>query len=175
VALFDNYRLALEEVERKLARPLTGDPTRGEKAVLAAINSRRLGDVRGLLERDNTVGPDAKDLFEAHLREQAGGRWQTFKTWEVSLPLPIWDEYARESRLNRMPISRCLSSAIRRDYERRQAALDPAESLHAAIQAYHATQLQMLEAVRELLDRLGDIQNISLHVRRIASHLKVAS
>lgn len=174
MALFDRFRLTLEDAEGRLSRPLTGDPSRGEKAVLAAINAKRFEDARRLLDRDASVGADAKTLFETHLRAQAA-RWETFKSWDISLPLPIWDEYARDSRLGHTSISRCLSAAIRRDYDRRMAALEPIDALRADIRAYHATQMQILEEARELVSRLGDIQNMSLQLRRIAMHLKVAS
>jgi len=153
MALFDRFHLTLEEAEAALHRPLTGDPSRGEKAILAAINGGRYNDARRLAESPG-LRQDAKDLFLGHLTAQAE-RWQAMKAWKVSIPLPVFDEYAREARVNRTSISRCLTAAIKRDYERRLAVAEPVDTLRAEVRAYHATQLQFLEEMRGLVGRLG--------------------
>ena len=97
------------EVEEHLKRPLNGDPTRGERGVLVALTRRKVADVRRSLELDDTLKPDFKELVAEYVLalEQ---RWQGSKGWRVQVPLPVWDEYARESRMSQRPIGECLSA-----------------------------------------------------------------
>src|SRR5262245_47181293 len=111
---FANYRLALEEVERALNRPLTGDPSGGEHAVLAALNRDRLGDVGRLLGRDGSLGPDFRELLEERLR-MAQLRQRDVKSWSVVLPVAILDEYRKLARRANVGISDILREAIQRD------------------------------------------------------------
>src|SRR5687767_6853862 len=85
--------LSWEEVERRLGRPLTGDPTRGERGVVAALGRTRIDAVRQSLERDASLGADFKDVISAHLAEMER-RWHTSKSWRVQVPGPVWEEYA---------------------------------------------------------------------------------
>ena len=128
MALFERFHLSQEEAEARLKRALTGDPTRGEIGLLAALSANKLDDVQSRLARDATLGADLRELVAEHL-QKARARWETRKAWSVTLPLPVWDEYARESRITGRSITECLVSAIRRDYERRKgtagAAGDP--------------------------------------------------
>jgi hypothetical protein len=92
VPLFDRYHLSQDEAEARLKRPLTGDPTRGEIGLLAALVSNKLDDVQSRLARDATLGADLRELVSEHLKK-ARARWETRRAWSVTLPLPLWDEY----------------------------------------------------------------------------------
>ncbi|SRR5712692_3604066 len=96
--LFGRFHLSQEEAEARLKRALTGDPTRGEIGLLAALNSNKHDDVQSRLARDTGLGTDLRELVGEHL-QKSRARWETRRAWSVTLPLPIWDEYARESRL----------------------------------------------------------------------------
>jgi hypothetical protein len=164
--LFDRYHLSQEEAEARLKRPLTGDPTRGEIGLLAALSANKLDDVQTSLARDATIGQDLRDLVAEHL-QKARSRWETRKAWSVTVPLPIWDEYARESRITGRSVSECLVAAIRRDYERRKGTVEPLEALDQNVRAFHAAATQLLQETRAVLDRVGPLQEISVRLSRI--------
>lgn len=135
--------LSDEEVERQLGRPLTGDPTRGERGVMAALGRTRIDAVRRSLEHDGTLGADFKECIGAHLADMER-RWQTSKAWRVQIPGPVWEEYARESRMSQRTIADCLSTAIQRDYERRMQASDPLAALEREVRGFHEAALAIL-------------------------------
>jgi hypothetical protein len=168
MAMFERYHLSQEEAEARLKRALTGDPTRGEIGLLAALGANKLDDVEGRLARDATLGADLRELVAEHL-QKARVRWETRKAWSVTLPLPVWDEYARESRLTGRSITECIVSAIRRDYDRRKGTLEPLESLDENVRAFHAAANQLLQEAREILERVGPLQEISMRLSRIES------
>jgi hypothetical protein len=101
--------------------------------------------------------------------QKARARWETRKAWSVTLPLPIWDEYARESRITGRSITECLVAAIRRDYERRKGTLEPLETLDQNVRAFHATANQLLQEARQVLERVGPLQEIGMRLTRIES------
>ena len=168
MALFERFHLSQEEAEARLKRALTGDPTRGEIGLLAALVANKLDDVQGRLARDATLGADLRDLVAEHL-QKARARWETRKAWSVTLPLPVWDEYARESRITGRSVTECLVSAIRRDYERRKGTVEPLETLDQNVRAFHAAATQLLEETRTVLERVGPIQEIGMRLSRIES------
>ena len=67
MALFERFHLSQEEAEARLKRTLTGDPTRGEIGLLAALSANKLDDVEGRLARDATLGADFRELVAEHL------------------------------------------------------------------------------------------------------------
>ena len=166
--LFDRYHLSQEEAEARLKRALTGDPTRGEIGLLAALSANKLDDVQSRLARDATLGQDIRDLVTEHL-QKARARWETRRAWSVTLPLPVWDEYAREARITGRSITECLVSAIRRDYERKKGTLEPMETLDQNVRAFHAAATQLLEEARQVLERVGPLQEIGMRLSRIES------
>jgi hypothetical protein len=85
----------------------------------------------------------------------------------VTLPLPVWDEYAREARITGRSITECLVSAIRRDYERKKGTLEPMETLDLNVRAFHAAATQLLEEARQVLERVGPLQEIGMRLARI--------
>jgi hypothetical protein len=85
----------------------------------------------------------------------------------VTLPLPVWDEYARESRLTGRSITECLVSAIRRDYDRRKGAVDPLEALDQNVRAFHAAATQLLHEARQVVERVGPLNEIGMRLTRI--------
>ena len=52
------------------------------------------------LGRDASIAADLRELVTEHF-QKARARWETRKAWSVTVPLPVWDEYARESRVTR--------------------------------------------------------------------------
>src|SRR5574340_1067546 len=119
MSLFERFHLTQDEAEARLKRPLSGNPTRGEIGLLGLLNVNRLEDAQAQLARDDTIGADLRELVGAHL-QKARLRWETRKAWSVTLPVPVWDEYAREARVTGRSITECLVAAIRRDYDRRK-------------------------------------------------------
>jgi hypothetical protein len=170
MALFERFHLSQEEAESRLKRALTGDPTRGEIALLAALGANKLDDVQSCLARDATLGTDLRELVAEHL-QKARARWQTRKAWSVTLPLPIWDEYARESRVTGRSVTECLVSAIRRDYERKKGTLEPLETLDQNVRAFHSAATQLLEEARQVMERVGPLQEIGMRLARIEGAL----
>src|SRR6266581_6763680 len=168
--LFERFHLSQEEAEARLKRSLTGDPTRGEIGLLAALNANKHDDVQNRLARDASLGADLRELVAEHL-QKSRARWETRRAWSVTLPLPIWDEYARESRLTGRSITECLVSAIRRDYERRKGTLEPLETLDENVRAFHAAATQLLAEARQVLDRVGPLKEIGMRLTRIESAL----
>jgi hypothetical protein len=166
MALFERFHLSQEEAEARLKRALTGDPTRGEIGLLAALSANKLDDVQSRLARDATLGADLRELVAEHF-QKARARWETRKAWSVTLPLPVWDEYARESRITGRSITECLVSAIRRDYERRKGTVEPLETLDQNVRAFHAAATQLLEETRTVLERVGPLQEIGMRLSRI--------
>jgi hypothetical protein len=166
--LFERFHLSQEEAEARLKRALTGDPTRGEIGLLAALVANRLDDVQSRLARDATLGADLRELVADHL-QKARVRWETRKAWSVTLPLPIWDDYAREARITGRSITECLVSAIRRDYERKKGTLEPLETLDQNVRAFHAAATQLLQEARQVIERVGPLQEISMRLARIES------
>ena len=166
MALFERFHLSQEEAESRLKRALTGDPTRGEIGLLAALNANKYDDVQSRLTRDSSLGADLRDLVAEHL-QKAKARWETRKAWSVTLPLPVWDEYARESRITGRSITECLASAVRRDYEQRKGTLEPLETLDQNVRAFHAAAAQLVVEARQVLERVGPLQDISMRLARI--------
>lgn len=164
--LFERFHLSQEEAEARLKRALAGDPTRGEIGLLAALTANKLDDVQSRLARDATLGQDLRDLVSEHL-QKARARWETRRAWSVTLPLPVWDEYAREARITGRSITECLVSAIRRDYERKKGTLEPVETLDQNVRAFHAAATQLLEEARLVLERVGPLQEIGMRLARI--------
>jgi hypothetical protein len=170
MALFERFHLSQEEAEARLKRALTGDPTRGEIGLLAALVANKLDDVQSRLARDGTIGADLRELVAEHLHK-ARARWETRRAWSVTLPLPIWDEYARESRITGRSITECLGSAIRRDYERRRGTTEPLETLDQNVRAFHAAATQLLQETRQVIERVGPLQEIGMRLTRIENAL----
>lgn len=168
MALFERFHLSQEEAEARLKRALTGDPTRGEIGLLAALGANKLDDVQGRLARDTTLGADLRELVAEHL-QKARARWETRKAWSVTLPLPVWDEYARESRITGRSITECLVSAIRRDYDRKKGTLEPLETLDQNVRAFHAAAAELLTQARSVLQQVGPLNEISMRLSRIES------
>jgi hypothetical protein len=168
--LFERFHLSQEEAEARLKRALTGDPTRGEIGLLVSLNANKHDDVQSRLARDSSLGADLRELVADHL-QKSRTRWETRRAWSVTLPLPIWDEYARESRLTGRSITECLASAIRRDYERRKGTTEPLETLDQNVRAFHSAATQLLQEARQVMDRVGPLQEIGMRLARIESAL----
>ena len=168
--LFAKLAVTVEEAESALKRPLTGDPSRGEHAVLSALDGTRLNDARRLLERDPLIRPDFRELIEEKLRA-AQTEPGELKSWAVSLPAALFEEYAQMARLANIPVGDCLAAAIQRDADQRHQMLDLLGELNKAVLAYHRAAKQMLDELDDLLRRLGIVQEISARIARIEQAL----
>jgi hypothetical protein len=157
--------LSDEEVERRLGRPLTGDPTRGERGVMVALGRTRIDAVRRSLEHDGTLGADFKEFIGAHLADMER-RWQTSKAWRVQIPAPVWEEYARESRMSQRTIAECLSAAIQRDYERRMDVSDSVVMLEREVRGFHATAMAILQRL-EAAEAAAGKRDVTRQLQRI--------
>ena len=85
------------------------------------------------------------------------------------MPLAIWDEYARESRITGRSITECLAAAVRRDYDRRQGILEPLETLDLNVRAFHTAATRLLDEARSIIDRMGPMQEIVMRLARVES------
>lgn len=164
--LFDRFHVSQEEAEARLKRSLTGDPTRGEIGLLAALVANKPDDVQSRLARDATLGADFRELVVEHL-QKARARWETRRAWSVTLPIPIWDEYARESRITGRSITECLVSAIRRDYDRKRGTLEPVETLDQNVRAFHSAATQLLQEARQVIESIGHLSDVGMRLTRI--------
>ncbi len=165
-ALFERLHLSQAEAEAGLKRTLMGDPTRGEIALLAVLNANKFEDVQRQLEHDASLGQDLRELVTEHMRK-ARGRWEVRKVWSVTVPLPVWEEYAREARLTGRSITESLAAAIRRDFDRRKGSLEPLEMLDQDVRAFHAAASQLLREARQIIERVGSLSDIGMRLARI--------
>ena len=62
-------------------------------------------------------------------------------------------------------------SAIRRDYERRKGTTEPLETLDQNVRAFHAAATQLLQETRQVIERVGPLQEIGMRLARIESTL----
>jgi hypothetical protein len=166
MALFERFHLSQDELETRLKRPLSGDPTRGEIGLVAALNANKYDEVRSRLDRDATIGDDLREAIAEHI-QKARARWEARRTWSVSMPLAIWDEYARESRITGRSITECLAVALRRDYDRRKGVVDPLDALDRNVRMFHTAATQLLEEARVIVERLGPVQEINMRLARL--------
>lgn len=165
MALFPSNDLSLKDVERELNRPLSGDPSEGEVALFFAFQALRFEQVRRTLDRDDRIGKDCRALFERKLQELL--RQGEQKSWSVSLPMPLILEYAQMARASATTIAACLRAAIERDAARRKQDLTVASSLEQAVHEYHRATLVLTGEVRDLVARVGAIQDLAMRMTRL--------
>jgi hypothetical protein len=146
LTLFADRHLSVEQVETRLKRSLRGDPTQGEIAVLSALNADDEKQVRWGL-RTPGIGPDFRQLIEAHLRDHRG-REAGLRYISIGVPPATWDEYAKEARLTGRRPSECLADAIERDRQARAEAADVRGSLERNLREFINTARQMLDELR---------------------------
>jgi hypothetical protein len=164
VGVFGQMRLSDQEAEGRLKRPVNGDPTSGERGLLSALAAERMDEVHRLLEHDETLGADFKEVVAEFLERAAHARG-AFRGWRVQVPFAVWREYARESQTTRTALSDCLAAAIERDYERRQQSRDPLEALTKEVRAFHTAASQVLEEIRRLGLSAADVRSLAQRVR----------
>jgi hypothetical protein len=168
------HSLSSEEVERRLGRPLTGDPTRGERGVVAALGRTRIEAVRQSIEGDRSLGADFKEVITTHVAEMEY-RWHTSKAWRVQIPGPVWEEYAHESRMSQRTVAECLSAAIQRDYDHRMRAADPVAALAADVRALHAIAAAIVGRLEATDRAAASIKDLGRQLQRIEDALVVGA
>jgi hypothetical protein len=62
-----------------------------------------------------------------------------------------------------------LASAIERDYERRKGTTEPLETLDQNARAFLAAATQLLTEARQVMERVGPLQEIGMRLARIES------
>ena len=112
---------------------------------MAAPNTNKSNDVQGGLARDTALGSGTCATSWPSTCRKARARWETRKAWSLTLPLPVWDEHARKSRMTGRSITECLASAVRRDHEQRSYTLERLEALDQNVRALHAAASQLLQ------------------------------
>jgi hypothetical protein len=112
--LFQDFQVSVDAAEKALGRRLRGDPCRGERAVLAALNRGRLGQARHQLDGD--VGADFRVLVLERWRG-AELRLEGARVFRVRLRRDVWTFYAREAWKTGTSLAESLSSAIERDFK----------------------------------------------------------
>jgi hypothetical protein len=112
-------------------------------------------------------GRSDRALSGASKRRDPCARSETRKAWSVTLPLPVWDECARESPIAGRSITECLVSAIWRDQERRKGTLEPLETLDQNVRAVRSAASQLLQEARQVMERVGPLQEIGMRLARI--------
>lgn len=167
---FASYQLSVEDVEKKLMRPVGGDPSGGERALLLALNGDRLSDVRRILQLDPNLGPDFRELIEERLRA-AQLRPGAVKSWTVVLPVEVLEDYARLARLANTGIGTALREAVLRDYRVRQEGIDAVAALSERVLGYHRAASQVLEEAKGVVARLGSVQDLSMRLTRLEKAL----
>ncbi len=169
MALFPTNELTTEDVARELKRPLNGDPSTGEVALVYAFKALRLDEVRHKLALDPRIGKDCRALIECKLEELL--RQGEQKSWSVTLPVPLFQEYAQMARTSATTIGAYLRAAIERDSARRKQDLDVAASLEQAVRDYNRATTVLLGEVRDLVARLGSIQDLAMRITRLEKSL----
>jgi hypothetical protein len=114
IPLFSRFSLTRAQAEEALGRDLTGDPSQGEKAALHA-----LADLDFKLARDLLDGPDVADDFRALIEDrldQAALRQGQHFVVSALVNGNAYDHYARLARLQGVPLSSVVGSAIERDF-----------------------------------------------------------
>jgi hypothetical protein len=125
---------------------------------------------RRALDHDANLGADLRELVAEHMKK-ARASWETRKAWSITVPLPVWDEYAHEARLTGRSITECLVAAIGRDYHRRRGTVEPLETLDQEVRAFHAAAVQLLQEARQVIDRVGPLNEIGMRLARIEGAL----
>jgi hypothetical protein len=117
--LFRRFQIERESIECALGRRLTGDPSRGERAILALLNRGRLRETRERLLGD--VGADFRSFVADHMRA-AQLEWERGRSFRVHLRPDVWMSYLEEAWSAGDTLDRVLSAAIERDFEHRKKA-----------------------------------------------------
>lgn len=86
----------------------------------------------------------------------------------------MWEEYAREAKLTGRSITECLAAAIGRDYQRRRGTVEPLETLDQDVRAFHAAAAQLLQEARQVLERIGPLNDIGMRLARIEGAMGAA-
>lgn len=170
MSMFPSTDLTVEDVERELKRSLNGDPARGEVALVNAFSDLRLDEVRRSLERDRTIGKDCRELIEQKLQKLL--RLGEQKSWSVPLPVALFQEYAQLARRSATTVGACLRAAIERDSSRRKQDLDVASSLEQAVREYNRATSILLGEVRDLVTRVGSIEDLAIRMTRLEAAFK---
>jgi hypothetical protein len=141
--LFSRYALTRDEAERLLGRPLTGDPSRGERAAVHALANLDLARVQVLLD-DEHIGEDFRSLVEERTAAATKRGAKQFIV-EISISGNAYDHYRRLARELGLPMAAVVAAAVERDF----AAARGANRLHS-----EPILLQLTEYIQELIGLL---------------------
>lgn len=167
MGLFTGYHISRSAIEHKLKRPLTGDASRGEVALVYRLNNDRLTEVAETLRRpDQSLKPDFVEYLREHVAA-AGKDTDRPRKWSVTVSAEAARFYAERAALAHVPIQVILEEVIARDHQNSLEALSVVDSL---AQAVHTTNTSLQATTTELkgvVAKVGDIQQIGLRIHRI--------
>jgi hypothetical protein len=166
MGLFDSYHLSLQETERRLMRPVKGDPSEGEMAVLSALNADRVPDARRRLKDGAGLGPDFTEMVEEHLRQAFAGGAGTMVA-SVRLPASAMERFRDQAFRTGRNISEVLEDIILAEAERRDEVENPLRAVHEAMGSCTRAVGTLLSDVTDLTKRVGSIQELGMRLGRI--------
>lgn len=114
IPLYSRYAITRAQAEERLGRALRGDPMQGEKAVLQALGALDLRRARQLLDGPG-IGTDFRELVEARLALAVNRQDKHFVVTAL-VSGNAYDHYARLARLQGVPVSASIASAVERDF-----------------------------------------------------------
>ncbi len=160
VPLFCRYALSRAQAEERLGRPITGDPNSGERAALQALADMNVRRCRTLLSAPG-IGADFRALILERL-EQATKREGRHFVVSALVNGNAYDHYARLARLQGVPISSVVATALERDFATARAlrTLD-SEPVLPTLMSYLRELLELLQGVKVTPD-------LALHLARLA-------
>lgn len=106
MGLFDRYRIDLTTAEALLGRPLRGDPSEGEIAVLCSLAAGRLGEARARLR-----GAGVSEAFRALVTERFAAAAPN-ATCQTTLPAAAYHFYRARAESEGRSLSDVLAAAL---------------------------------------------------------------
>lgn len=160
VPLFCRYALSRAQAEERLGRPLTGDPSSGERAALQALADMNLPRCRTLLNAPS-IGADFRALVLDRI-DQAVKREGKHFVVSALVNGNAYDHYARLARLQGVPVSSVVATALERDFATARAlrALD-SEPVLPTLVSYLRELLDLLQEAKIDPDLAGHIGRLS--------------
>lgn len=172
-ALFANYHLSRERVERALQRPLGGDASRGELAVFYKLASDQLVEVRQALAKPGeALKPDFVEYMKTHLESCAAQPTDRPRQWTVRVPVDVSRHYADRAAAARVPVATILEEAIYRDYQAAQEARSLVEHLAEAVRTANTSLATTRNELDRVLKSIGNLAEITSRIGRIETVLQ---
>ncbi len=144
IPLFSRHALTRAQAEELLGRALTGDPSHGERAAIAALAALDFEEARAQLASSD-VGDDFRALVSERL-DAAVRRGDKHFVVSVMVSGNAYDHYARQARVMGLDISAALAASVERDFARlREQAVADAEPATRLLARYVAELVALLK------------------------------